>query len=119
MTQLDDFTVGLLGNDEVIEVNQDALGKQAVPVSKNKDCEVWAKDMEDGSKAVGLFNRGNSVTTVTARWEDLGIKGKWKVRDAWRQYDWGVFENWFTQKVNRHGAVLLRLQPVKETPKKK
>jgi alpha-galactosidase len=119
MTQLDDFTVGLLGNDEVIEVNQDALGKQAVPVSRTKDCEVWAKDMEDGSKAVGLFNRGNSVTTVTARWEDLGIKGKWKVRDAWRQYDWGVFENWFTQKVNRHGAVLLRLQPVKETPKKK
>ena len=119
ITQLDDFTLGLLGNDEVIEVNQDALGKQAVPVSKDKDCEVWAKDMEDGSKAVGLFNRGNSVTTVTARWEDLGIKGKWKVRDAWRQYDWGVFENWFTEKVNRHGAVLLRLQPVKETPKKK
>jgi alpha-galactosidase len=119
MTQLDDFTLGLLGNDEVIEVNQDALGKQAVPVSRDKDCEVWAKDMEDGSKAVGLFNRSKSVTTVTARWEDLGIKGKWKVRDAWRQYDWGVFENWFTQKVNRHGAVLLRLFPVVETPKKK
>ena len=119
ITQLDDFTLGLLGNDEVIEVNQDALGKQAVPVFKDKDCEVWVKDMEDGSKAVGLFNRGASVTTVTARWEDLGIKGKWKVRDAWRQYDWGVFENWFTQKVNRHGAVLLRLQPVKEEPKRK
>jgi alpha-galactosidase len=119
MTQLDDFTLGLLGNDEVIEVNQDALGKQAVPVSRYKDCEVWAKDMEDGSKAVGLFNRSNSVTTVTARWDELGIKGKWKVRDAWRQYDWGAFENWFTQKVNRHGAVLLRLSPVIETPKTK
>jgi len=118
MTQLDDFTLGLLGNDEVIEVNQDALGKQAVPVAKLNDSEVWAKDMEDGSKAVGLFNRSKSVTTVTARWEDLGIKGKWKVRDAWRQYDWGVFENWFTQKVNRHGAVLLRLFPVVE-PKRK
>jgi alpha-galactosidase len=75
--------------------------------------------MEDGSKAVGLLNRGKLVTTVTARWEDLGIKGKWKVRDAWRQYDWGVFEGWFTQKVNRHGAVLLRLQPIAEPPKKK
>jgi len=119
ITQLDDFTLGLLGNDEVIEINQDALGRQAVPVSQAGDCEVWAKDMEDGSKAVGLFNRSKSVTTVTARWEDLAIKGKWKVRDAWRQYDWGVFESWFTQKVNRHGAVLLRLQPIAETPKKK
>jgi alpha-galactosidase len=119
ITQLDDFTLGLLGNDEVIEVNQDALGKQAVPVSRADDCEVWAKDMEDGSKAVGLFNRSKTVTTVTARWEDLGIKGKWKVRDAWRQYDWGAFEGWFTQKVNRHGAVLLRLSPVKETAQEK
>ena len=119
MTELDDFTLGLLGNDEVIEINQDALGRQAAPVSKNNDCEVWAKDMEDGSKAVGLFNRGGAATTVTARFEDLGITGKWKVRDAWRQYDWGVFENWFTQKVDRHGAVLLRLFPVVETPKKK
>jgi alpha-galactosidase len=118
MTQLDDFTLGLLGNDEVIEVNQDALGRQAVPVSKAKNCEVWVKDMEDGSKAVGLFNRGNDVTTVTARWEDLGIKGRWKVRDAWRQYDWGVFENWFTQKVNSHGVVLLRLYPPEIFPMK-
>ncbi|HVP90668.1 MAG TPA: putative Ig domain-containing protein [Terriglobales bacterium] len=118
MTQLDDFTLGLLANDEVIEVNQDALGKQAAPVARLADCEAWAKDMEDGSKAVGFFNRGQSATTVTARWEDLGIKGKWKVRDLWRQYDWGVFENWFTQKVNRHGAVLLRLSPVVE-PKHK
>jgi len=119
LTQLDDFTLGLLDNDEVIEIDQDALGKQAAPVAKAGDCEVWAKDMDDGSKAVGLFNRSKAVTTVTARWEELGIKGKWKVRDVWRQYDWGVFENWFTQKVNRHGAVLLRLFPVVEPPKKK
>jgi alpha-galactosidase len=116
MTRLDDFTLGLLGNDEVLEINQDALGRQAAPVSKDKDCEVWVKDMEDGSKAVGLFNRGPSETTVTARWEDLGIKGKWKVRDAWRQYDWGVFENGFTQKVDSHGAVLLRLFRQEERP---
>ena len=29
MAQLDDFTLGLLTNDEVLEVNQDPLGKQA------------------------------------------------------------------------------------------
>jgi len=53
---------------------------------------------------------------VTARWDELGIKGRWKVRDAWRQWDFGVYEGWFTQRVNRHGAVLLRLSAVKEEP---
>jgi alpha-galactosidase len=113
MTQLDDFTLGLLGNDEVIAVNQDALGRQAAPVFRDGDLEVWAKDMEDGSKAVGLFNRGPALTTVTARWTDLGITGRWLVRDVWRQYDWGLFEGSFTRPVNRHGVALLRLFPEK------
>ncbi len=116
MTQLDDFTLGLLTNDEVIEVNQDPLGKQAAPVWRDKTSEVWAKDLEDGSKAVGLFNRGDRPTTITARWDELGIKGRWKVRDVWRQWDFGVYEGWFTQRVNRHGAVLVRLSPAKPEP---
>ena len=33
-TRLDDFTLGLLENDEVIEVNQDVLGRQAVRVCR-------------------------------------------------------------------------------------
>ena len=58
ITRLDDFTLSLLTNDEVIEVDQDPLGKAALRVAKAGDLEVWAKDMEDGRKAVGLFNRG-------------------------------------------------------------
>jgi alpha-galactosidase len=116
LTQLDDFTLGLLANDEVIEVNQDPLGRQAAPVAKAGQTEVWAKDMEDGSIAVGLFNRGDAATTVTVRWDELGLAGKRKVRDVWRQYDFGVHDGWFTQKVRRHGAVLLRLYAAPEAP---
>ena len=43
--------------------------------------EVWAKDMEDGSKAVGLFNRSRKETSVTAQWSDLGLSGKQAVRE--------------------------------------
>ncbi len=60
MAQLDDFTLNLLTNDEVLEVNQDPLGKQARRVTQADNLEVWAKEMEDGSLAVGLFNRGGS-----------------------------------------------------------
>jgi len=112
ITRLDDFTLGLLGNDEVIEVDQDPLGKPGRRVSKNENLEVWAKEMEDGSKAVGLFNRGEVETTVTAKWSDLGLAGKLIVRDLWRQKDLGRFEGQFQATVPRHGVVLVRLRPL-------
>jgi len=109
MTQLDPFTLGLLSNDEVLDVDQDPLGRQASCVSKDGSLEVWAKDLEDGSKAVGLFNRGYSSATVKAKWSDLGLEGKQKVRDLWRQKNLGTSNGEFTAKVPRHGVVLVKI----------
>ena len=109
MTQLDDFTLGLLTNDEVLDVNQDPLGQQAKRISKNGSLEVWAKDLEDGSKAVGLFNRGPGEQTVQVSWSELGIHGKQTVRDLWRQKDLGKFANEFQTAVPRHGVVLVKI----------
>jgi alpha-galactosidase len=113
MAQLDDFTLSLLTNDEVLDVNQDPLGKQAHRVAQADSTEVWAKDLEDGSKAVGLFNRGEMETAVQVKWSDLGLSGKQTVRDLWRQKDLGDFDAAFSEKIGRHGAVLIRLQPSK------
>ena len=110
ITRLDEFTLGLLTNDEVLEVDQDPLGKSALRVAQDGDREVWAKDMEDGSKAVGLFNRGESEATVTVKWSDLGMTGKQIVRDLWRQKDLGPFDGSFSAPVGRHGVVLIRLR---------
>jgi alpha-galactosidase len=110
---LDPFTLSLLTNDEVLEVNQDPLGRQAGRVLKVGDLEVWAKDMSDGSKAVGLFNRGFGADVVTVKWSDLGLTGKQKVRDLWRQQDLGVFGDAFSKEIPRHGALLIRVWPAK------
>jgi len=75
------------------------------------DTEVWAKNMEDGSKAVGLFNRGEAKTKVTVTRQQLGIKGKQTVRDLWRQQDVGSFKNKFSAEVARHGVVLISIRP--------
>ncbi|HZL67746.1 MAG TPA: NPCBM/NEW2 domain-containing protein [Candidatus Limnocylindrales bacterium] len=109
LTQLDDFTLSLLTNDEVLEVDQDPLGRQARRVSQHGPLEVWAKEMEDGSKAVGLFNRGGTNTVVTAKWSDLELFGKQRVRDLWRQADLGTYESQFEASVPRHGVVLVKL----------
>jgi alpha-galactosidase len=111
MSQLDAFTLNLLANDEVLAVSQDALGKQAARKTRQDETEVWAKDMADGSKAVGLFNRGESAEDVTVKWEDLGLSGSCRVRDLWRQKDAGKFDGSFTANVPRHGVYLLRIWP--------
>lgn len=110
MTQMDDFTLSLLTNDEVLAVNQDPLGKQAGRIATEGDTEVWAKKMEDGSYAVGLFNRGRWQQDVTVLWSELGLKkGSHAVRDLWRQKDLGAFDGGFTSTIAKHGVVLIRV----------
>jgi alpha-galactosidase len=113
MTQMDDFTLGLLTNDEVIAVNQDPLGRQAkrVLASSDRDTEVWAKEMEDGSKVVGLFNRSEAPQPVSVKWSDLGVAGSQAVQDLWRQKSLGAFDAEFSTDVPRHGAVLIKVSP--------
>ncbi|MGO8697145.1 MAG: NPCBM/NEW2 domain-containing protein [Limisphaerales bacterium] len=61
LPQNDAWTLSLLTNDEVLAVNQDALGRQGRRVSQANRLEVWVKDLSGGAKAVGLFNRGRDM----------------------------------------------------------
>jgi alpha-galactosidase len=113
LSKLDEFTLNLLENDEVLAVSQDALGKQALCVNRGDDLRVYAKDLEDGSKAVGLFNLGGQPVAVTAEWANLKLTGKRVVRDLWRQKDLGRFEDHFQMTVAPHGAELVKILPGK------
>ena len=114
ISRLDDFTLNLLSNDEVIEVDQDPLGKAGHRVAKDGDQEVWARPLGDGSLAVGLFNRNEMEATVTANWSDLGVQGKQRVRDLWRQKELGTLEGRFSTLVPAQGVMLLRLWPAEK-----
>jgi alpha-galactosidase len=109
LTQMDDFELNLVTNDEVLAVHQDALGKAADRVSRNGELEVWARPLADGSVAVGLFNRDEMDMPVGVSWADLGINGPQRVRDLWRQKDLGTFEREFSSVVPRHGALLVKV----------
>jgi alpha-galactosidase len=109
LERLDPFTLNLLTNDEVLDVGQDALGKQGTCVVKNGFANIYAKPLEDGSTAVGLFNRGFEEETITASWSELGLSGAQKVRDLWRQKNLGVFAEQFSSPVPAHGVVLIKV----------
>jgi len=111
--QIDDFTLGLLTNVEVLEIDQDPLGRQAERIVEGDDFQVWARELEDGSQAVGLFNL-DAYEHKRIRFDfsalGLGI-GPYRVRDLWRQKDLGNFSHYFEAEVAPHGVVLVRIFP--------
>ncbi len=110
MSRLDEFTLNVLCNPEVIEVNQDPLGKCADVVRLNEDSFAMIKELEDGSKAIGLFNQGETPATVAANWSQLGLNGKQLLRDLWRQKDLGELEGSLSTALPRHGVLFVRVQ---------
>lgn len=113
MQQLDDFTLSLLRNNEIIEVHQDELGYQGFPFFKDNRSVVYAKPLVDGSMAVGLFNYGDTPLDMVISPSDFGIRGQQKIRDLWRQKD--VWEKEakekFTANVAPHGVVIIKIYP--------
>jgi alpha-galactosidase len=106
----DAWTLSLLTNDEVLNINQDPLGKQATRISQKDKTEVWGRRLMDGSKAVALFNRGNNVSEVGFAWHEVNLAGTQSVRDVWDHQYLGQFEDELSLKVPPHGVILLRIK---------
>jgi hypothetical protein len=109
LTKMDDFTLGLLTNAEVIAINQDSLGVQASRVLEKGNVQVWKKALSSGEVAIGIFNVGEEPVVFDLSFEEIGLSGEWMVRDVWKQKDilWGA--TGYGAKINRHGVVLLKL----------
>lgn len=103
ISKLDSFTLNLLTNDEVIAINQDTLGKQAVRVCDN----VWVKELADGSQAIGLFNLDTVYREV-----EIPILEASLVRNVWRQKDEGIFTKKYQARIPPHGVRLIKVTPV-------
>jgi alpha-galactosidase len=129
-------TKAVLLNKELIAVDQDKLGKAGARVSVNGVTEVWARPLEGGSYAVGLFNRGEAEAEVAVKWAELDASaggnasgagapaagsssgagsgsGARAVRDLWAGADRGRVPDGFSAKVAPHGVVMLRVSPAR------
>ncbi|MDQ1255878.1 MAG: alpha-galactosidase, partial [Candidatus Hydrogenedentes bacterium] len=134
LTKLDPFTIDLLCNDEVIDVNQDPLGKQAKRVRQQGlwtltahrlldgspieellgDApptwgEVWARSLFDGTLVVGLFNRGDAAGPISVTWPMLDIEGPQPVRDLWMREDLDEIDGAMAVEVPSHGAAMFKI----------
>ena len=122
LTKMTEATWTTLSNEEVIAVNQDALGVQGRRVRQTVDTasgaqDVWAGPLEGGDIAVVLLNQGNlgaGEREITLLWEDIGLDpgAAAAVRDLWAHADLGAFRGAFAARVPPHGCAALRVRPL-------
>ncbi len=108
LSKLDDFTISLLTNHEVLAVNQDPLGRQAERVYEEGDLQVWIRPLKDGSRAIGFFNLGEEPMNTELELSKIGLEGSHTFRDLWRQKDLGQIEGTISLNIPVHGVLLTR-----------
>ncbi|KAJ0094648.1 hypothetical protein Patl1_14941 [Pistacia atlantica] len=115
LTNLTQETLEIIGNKEVIAINQDPLGVQAKKV--REDAEIWAGPLSGYRFVALLVNRGTWSTNITAHLEDIGIppKTKVQVRDLWehKTLEETVTMN-LTASLGAYGSKMYLLTPLKE-----
>jgi alpha-galactosidase len=113
MANLDDWTIDLLGNREVLAINQDPMGQAAGRVWSDNWTQIWARKLSDGTMAVGLFNRAPVAMPVTLKFADIGLGDKPPIRFPWTHTDQGGAMagngKQVTKTVPRHGVVLMKI----------
>jgi len=107
----DAWTLSLLTNSEVIEVNQHSTDNH--PVINTDKTVVWlAKAGSGDSQYLAIFNVSESNLTLRYEWKDLGLAGKeYKLRDLWEHNDLAP-TGAMTVTLPPHGSVLYRVSPV-------
>ncbi|MFD0313449.1 NPCBM/NEW2 domain-containing protein [Streptomyces flavalbus] len=103
-------TFEVLGNEEVIAVDQDPLGEQGTVVSSEGGRWVIAKEMADGSRAVALFNESGTAQHITTTAHAVGLPDAdaYTSRDLW-QHRTSHTAGTLAATVPAHGTVLLRV----------
>ena len=106
--------VEILQNREIIDIDQDPLGKMGKRVVHDKTnlCEttdVWMKPLHNGDIGVVMWNRGvcGNPREVTLNWSDISLdnNAKYHVRDLYLHKDMGVFTSSYTTLINPSGGV--------------
>ncbi|ARF54252.1 hypothetical protein B1H19_08630 [Streptomyces gilvosporeus] len=79
-------TLAILGNKDVIALDQDALGKQATVVASDSGRWTLVKPLANGDRAVALFNETGTPQRLSTTARDVGLPqaDRYRLRDLWQ-----------------------------------
>jgi alpha-galactosidase len=102
-------TQTILKNQNLIAVNQDTLGLQAVQVAGDGIQRVLVKRLANGDVAVALFNQSASSATISTTAAAVGKSGSsFTLRDAWTNTT-STTTGTISATVPAHGTVVYRV----------
>jgi alpha-galactosidase len=109
---LSSTTRSMLGNAQVIAVDQDPLGAQGTRVQQSGSGQVWVKPLASGARAVSLFNRGTSAVQITTTASAIGLPRatRYQLENLWTNQT-TTTRGTITAVVPAHGVVLDRVTP--------
>jgi hypothetical protein len=107
LRHLDQATLDLLTNPEVIAVNQQSSDN--CPHFLADDMRTWSARHPDGDTYLALFNTAGKPREISIALSQLDLHGTVRVRDCWARADAGTATGRIARNVPSHGAALLRL----------
>ncbi len=123
LRSMDNEVFEILTNKEVLAVNQDSLGNQAIRFLDMGDHEVWVKHLANNELAVCFMNRSEVEWDLEYDWKRINIyhlgaiyfsKQNYSIRDLWKHKDIGNTNEVLKEKIPAHGLIMLRLKMSKE-----
>src|SRR5439155_3734914 len=107
-------SLAILGNDEVIAVDQDKRGRQGRRVRRAGGVETWVRPLADGSCAVLFLNRNGSARRLSVRLDQIPLvpaAARYSLRDLWTHMTREVAAGQAQQvDLAGHGAAMWRVQ---------
>ncbi|CAD5164116.1 unnamed protein product [Musa acuminata subsp. malaccensis] len=106
-------TLAILGNEEVIAVNQGRHMRRKV--RKDGDHEVWSGPLSGYRTVVILLNRSPEFRTITSQWDDIGLPLNTvvEVRDLWKHATLEKrYMNELRADVHHHACKMFLLTPL-------
>jgi alpha-galactosidase len=103
-------TLGILGNKNVIAVDQDPLGRQGTEVSSSGGLDVLAKPLANGDVSVALFNENSSTATISTTAAAIGKTGasSYALTNLWTGAT-STTTSTISASVPGHGTVMFRV----------
>jgi alpha-galactosidase len=109
MTKLDDATLALLVNHEVLAVNQHSSANRQL-FRTAEGLIAWVADVPGSAdKYLALFNTGNIPAAVPVTFADIGLTGTVQIRDLWSAKNLTPSADHFAPELPAHGSGLYRL----------
>jgi len=107
LTELDDFSLSLITNTDMIALNQHSTNNRMI--YRCDKWSVWAAEYGNDCVFVGFFNFSDQACAASVLFSDIGIQGRYSAVDVWSRRSYGICDELVAVKLNPHQGTLIKL----------